>query len=82
MSGGYFDTIDIAILEDKLERYIVTMEAIGYPPSVIYRFNQALKTLTLARKMMRAIDYRVEDDTGDETFLADFKSILDSEKTD
>jgi len=77
MSGGHFGyrEYSIRIIIEDLEELISTNNG-DYPPIVINKFKNAIKTLKMAYVYAHRIDYLLSGDDGTESFLKRLKEEL------
>ncbi len=70
MSGGSFDYVWLRVYEfvnDLAGRIITPNE--DFKPETIAKLREIEKTVRLAGKLMREVEYLYSGDTGNETFL-------------
>jgi len=90
MSGGYFDYQNYLLRDfaEKIKYLINTNNSLdknefgdtigrNYSPEVIEKFKEALEICLKADDMLHCIDYLVEDDYGEESFLREWKERLE-----
>ena len=89
MSGGqfYYTQHHINDIADDIEK-IIDNPDYNYPPVIIKKFMEAVKTLRLAYHMVHRIDWLLSCDDGEDTFLEEWplnemeeKNQLLAEKT-
>lgn len=68
MSGGHFASSyeQSEYVADEIDRLIADNDS--YPPDIIARFSEAARTLRMAAKMARRIDWLVSGDDGEDAF--------------
>lgn len=67
MSGGNFN-VDFRLYE-AIDIIELELERGTYSPEVVARFKLALETVRRAKIMLHRIDYLIDGDDGEETFL-------------
>lgn len=84
MSGGAFNYIDMADFIDVMKDTIIynngedvfSESHNSFSPEIISILLQTIQELELMDKKLHAIDYLLEGDYGEESFLAEWKEIV------